>query len=147
MSAKLFSIVVLIFLSVAFSMFLLIDSFNDKLNEATGLIVSTDSFQTYLETHPAIENLPKKAAIEIQIGENDYEIEGQNVKLSNKDVDEKDIKISLPEGFEGVIGELGLCGAVKKAYNENTLNVETYASRVSLLLKYHKLLKYSDCIG
>ena len=147
MSGKLLTITVIIFLALAFGMFLFIDSFNRDLNEATGLAVSAESFPTYLETHPAIENLPNKAAIEIKIGENDYEIDGQNVHLSNNDVKDKDIKISLPEGFETVIGELGLCEAVKKAYNENTLSVETYASKVNLLLKYRNLLKYNDCIG
>src|SRR5687767_7777489 len=99
MSGKLFTIGVLIFLATAFVMFLFIDSFKGNTNnEATGLVVSTESFPTYLETHPAIASMPKSSAIELDIGGSIYEIEGQNVHITDKEIVNKDIKISLPAG-------------------------------------------------
>lgn len=145
MSAKLFTIVVAIFLAVAFSMFLFIDSLNGNLNEATGLVVSEDSFSTYLETHPAIESMPKSSSVELVIGDTSYEIEGHNVYVSEKQIDH-DLKISLPEGYEKVIGELGLCDAMRMANKDNSLNVELYSSKTMLFLKYRNLLKYGECL-
>lgn len=145
MSAKLFTIVVAIFLALAFVMFLFIDSFNSKVSEATGLVVSVDSFPVYLETHPIISSLPKSASVGIKIGETFYEVEGNKVSLGN-DFSTKDVIVTLPSGFEDVIGSLGLCGAIKKANNDKELVVETFSSKTSLLFKYRKLLKYSDCL-
>jgi len=146
MSAKLFSIVVMIFLAVAFGLFLIIDSLNDKVSEATGLVVSIDSFPTYLETHPAISSMPKSATIGIKIGDSSYEIEGRDVKSASALTD-KDVIVYLPAGYETIIGELGLCNAVKKAYNDKDIKVDVFASRTKLLLKYGKLLKYNDCVN
>lgn len=145
MSAKLFTIGVAMFLAVAFSMFLFIDSFSGNLNEATGLVVSEGSFPTYLETHPAIESMPKSSSIGVVIGDNSYEIEGRSVYTTNSEVT-NDIEIMLPENYETIIGELGLCDAIKKANSENDLKIELHASKATLFLKYRKLLKYSECL-
>lgn len=145
MSTKLFTIGVAVFLAVAFSMFLFIDSFNGNLNEATGLIVSELSFPTYLETHPAIESMPKSSSVGLVIGNKNYEIEGKNVNQITEH-SEEDIKITLPENYETVIGELGLCEAMRKASKDNQLKVELYTNKIFLLLKYRKLLKYGGCL-
>ena len=145
MSAKVFTIGVAMFLAVAFGMFLFIDSFKGSLNEATGLVVSEGSFPTYLETHPAIESMPKSYSIDVVIGGNNYEIEGRSVYLNNDEVD-SDIKVILPENYESIIGELGLCDAIRKANRDNDLKIELYANKATLLLKYRKLLKYSECL-
>lgn len=145
MSAKLFTIGVAMFLAVAFAMFLFIDSLNGDMNEATGLIVSEGSFPTYLETHPAIESMPKSSSVGVVIGENNYEIEGRSVYLSNDEID-NDIKVILPADYEEIIGELGLCDAIRKANTENNLKIELHASKATLFLKYRKLLKYSECL-
>ncbi len=145
MSTKVFTIGIAIFLAVAFSMFLFIDSFNGNLNEATGLIVSEESFPTYLETHPAIESMPRSSSVGLTIGNTNYEIEGKNVnKISEHS--EEDLKIILPENYETVIGEIGLCEAIRKANSENQLKVELYTNKAILLMKYRKLLKYSECL-
>ena len=146
MSSKLFALGVVIFIAVAFSMFLFIDSLNGNLSEATGLVVSTESFPTYLETHPVASDLPKNSNVGINIGNNVYEIKGSEVHSTDRLLN-KDLIVSLPEGYEEVIGELGICGAIKKAYLENELKVETFSSKAKLFLKYHKLLKYSDCLN
>ncbi len=145
MSAKVFTIGVAMFLAVAFGMFLFIDSFKGSLNEATGLVVSDGSFPTYLETHPAIESMPKSSSIDIVIGNNNYEIEGRNVYINNNEVD-SDIKVILPENYESIIGELGLCEAIRKANSDNDLKIELYTNKATLLLKYRKLLKYGECL-
>ncbi|MBM3232335.1 hypothetical protein FJZ21_03095 [Candidatus Pacearchaeota archaeon] len=145
MSAKLFTIGVAIFLAVAFTMFLFIDSFNGELNEATGLIVSQESFPTYLENHPAIESMPKSSSIGVIIGENNYEIEGRSVRPIAEH-SEEDIKIILPENYEKIIGEVGLCEAVRKVNKDNEFKVELYSNKAFLLLKYRKLLKYGKCL-
>ena len=145
MSSKLLTITVTVFLVLVFSMFLFIDSFNDRLNEATGLVVNSQSFPTYLETHPAIENMPKSSLIGIVIGNRNYEIEGKNVYLSDKQKI-NDIKITLPEDYEAVIGNLGLCEAVRKATKNNELGVDFYINKAILLLKYRNLLKYKGCL-
>ncbi len=145
MSAKLFSILVLLFLAVAFSMFLFIDSFNERFNEATGLVVNAESFPIYLETHPAANALPKKASVEVLIGENAYNINGNKVSTGNKDFD-SDITIKLPQGFEEEIGRIGLCNAIGEAVKDDKINVELHASKTSLMLKYYKLLKYKNCL-
>lgn len=145
MSAKLFTIGIALFLAVAFSMFILIDSLGGNLNEATGLVVSEDSFPTYLETHPAISSLPKSSSVGLVIGSKNYEIDGRNVHLTDSQIN-NDIKITLPEGYETIIGELGLCDAIRKANNEKKLVVDLYASKATLLLKYRNLLKYGECL-
>lgn len=145
MSSKLFTIGILILLALAFSIFIFIDSFKGKINEATGLAVSIESFPTYLETHPAIESLPKSSIVELKIGETTYEIEGRNVHKEQV-IKEKDVKITLPSGYETIIGEIGLCNAIKKANSEKDLKVDFYTSKPMLFLKYRKLLKYRECI-
>ena len=145
MSGKLLIATVIIFLGLAFSMFLFIDSFDNKFSEATGLAVSSESFPTYLETHPAIENMPKSSSIGIVIGNRNYEIEGKNVYLSDKQKI-NDIKITLPEDYEAVIGDLGLCEAVRKATKNNEFGVDFHINKAILLLKYRKLLKYGGCL-
>ncbi|MEK6894378.1 MAG: hypothetical protein AABX10_02860 [Nanoarchaeota archaeon] len=145
MSAKLFTVGVAMFLAVALGLFLFIDSFKGNLNEATGLIVGEDSFPTYLETHPAIESMPKSSSIGVIIGENNYEIDGRSVYLNNGEMD-NDIEVILPENYETIIGELGLCDAIKKANSDNDLKIELHANKATLLLKYRKLLKYSECL-
>lgn len=145
MSAKVLTIGVAMFLAVAFGMFLFIDSFKGSLNEATGLVVSEGSFPTYLETHPAIESMPKSSSIDVVIGDNNYEIEGRSVYLNNNEVD-SDIKVILPENYESIIGELGLCDAIRKANRDNDLKIELYTNKAALLLKYRKLLKYGECL-
>ncbi|MEK6909165.1 MAG: hypothetical protein AABX23_03880 [Nanoarchaeota archaeon] len=147
MSAKLFTLSVIIFLALAFVMFLFIDSFNGNLNEATGLVVNTESFPNYLETHPAVESLPKSSSLELIIGSKTYEIDGKNVILSDGKNTDKDIKVILPQGYESVIGEIGLCDAIKKANKNKELDFELYVNKATLLLKYRKLLKYSDCLN
>ncbi len=146
MSSKLFTLGVVIFIAVAFSMFLFIDSLNGNLSEATGLVVSTESFPTYLETHPVASDLPKNSNVGINIGNNVYEIKGSEVHLTDRLLN-KVLIVSLPEGYEEVIGELGICNSIKKAYLENELKVETFSSKAKLFLKYRKLLKYSDCLN
>lgn len=145
MSTKIFTLGIALFLAVAFGMFVFIDSFNENLNEATGLIVEEKSFPTYLETHPAIESMPKSSAVGLVIGDKNYEINGGNVYLSNEEL-QNDVKITLPQDYESVIGELGLCEAIKKANRDNQLKVELYESKAVLLFKYRKLLKYSECL-
>lgn len=145
MSAQLFTLTVAIFLALAFGMFIFIDSFDGDLSEATGLVVSTESFPTYLETHPAVSTLPKSASIGIKIGDSSYEVEGNDVKIA-EELSGNDVVVSLPEGYETVIGELGLCGAVKKAYNDKEVSVEAFASKTVLFMKYRKLLKYGECV-
>ncbi|MEK6915965.1 MAG: hypothetical protein AABW89_05495 [Nanoarchaeota archaeon] len=146
MSAKLLVFSVILFLGLALGMFMFIDSFKGKLNEATGLVVEAGSFPTYLETHPLISALPRDASIGIKIGSLFYEIDGRNVYLK-EELSDEDIIISLPEGYEKIIGVVGLCEAVRKAHAENEVNIEMFSSKVSLFLKYRKLLKYSDCLN
>lgn len=130
-----------------FGIFMFVDSYQRGVNEATGLVVSGESFPTYLETHPAIESMPRSASVEIAIGNKLYKINGKDVSEISGEDNEKDIKITLPEGYENVIGDMGLCSAMKKASSENNINFETYSSKAMLLLKYHKLLKYGDCLN
>ena len=127
-------------------MFLFMDSLSGDLSEATGLVVSTESFPNYLETHPAVSTLPKSAAIGIKIGESSYQIDGRDVRSTNELPDE-DIIVFLPEGYETIIGELGVCKAIKKAYNDDVFSIETHQSKAMLFLKYRKLLKYSECVN
>lgn len=145
MANKLIVLGVLIFLIVSFSLFMFIDSSNQGLNEATGLVVGEGSFPIYLETHPVVASLPKDASIGVRIGKNSYDINGRNVNLK-EDLSNKDLIVSLPEGYEKVIGELGLCGAAKQAYKDHKIVLETTSSKVSLFFKYRKLLRYGDCI-
>lgn len=134
------------FLATAFVMFLFLDSLKGNTTEATGLVVSEESFPTYLETHPAIEGMPDSSLVELNIGDNTYEIEGQHVYLTQSE-GEKDLKITLPSGYEEIIGQIGLCNAVKKANENNELGVELHASKATILFKYRKLLKYGECLN
>ena len=147
MSTKLITISVFVALALLLGIVLFMDSSNTRLGEATGLVVSVESFPSYLEAHPVMKLLPKSASVEVIIGKNNYEISNGGVKLVSKLSDKKDVSISLPEGYITRIGELGLCSAIKEANKNGELNVETHSSKLKLILKYRKLFKYRDCLG
>ncbi|MEK6793090.1 MAG: hypothetical protein AABX96_02655 [Nanoarchaeota archaeon] len=147
MSSRLITVGVFVALVLLLGVILFIDSSNNKLSEATGLVVSIESFPTYLETHPVFKSLPNGAFIEVVIGENNYEISDSGVYLTNELFDKKDVSVYLPGEYLSRIGELGLCSAIKEANKNGDLNVEIYTSKLNLLLKYRKLLKYRNCLG
>jgi len=133
-------------LLILFGIFMFVDSYQKEVSEATGLVVSEGSFPTYLETHPAINDMPKSASVELSIGKNLYLVNGKDVSEISEEEKEKDIKITLPEGYENVMGKIGLCESLRKASSENSLGFEIYSSKTVLLLKYRKLLKYRECL-
>jgi len=146
MSSKWVTFGVLVALILLLGAVLFIDSSNTRLNEATGLVVSVESFPSYLETHPVMKLLPNDASVEVVIGSNIYEINGRSVSLTGSAVD-GDVSVYLPDGYVTRIGELGLCSAIKEANKNGELNVETHSSKLKLILKYRKLFKYRDCLG
>jgi len=146
MSSKWVTFGVLVALILLLGAVLFIDSSNTRLNEATGLVVSVESFPSYLETHPVMKLLPKDASVEVVIGSNVYEINGRSVYLTGNAV-KGDVSVYLPDGYVTRIGELGLCSAIKEANKNGELNVETHSSKLKLILKYRKLFKYRDCLG
>lgn len=127
-------------------MALFLDSGNSRLSEATGLAVSVESFPVYMETHPLLKDLPKDSSISLTIGGQAYGISGKDVQV-DKVINNADISIELPSGYESRIGEVGLCSAVKEAIEKNELVIETHLSKAKLLMKYYKLIKYRDCVG
>ena len=147
MSSKLIIIGVFVSLTLLLGAVLFIDSSNTRWGEATGLVISAESFPTYLETHPVFKSLPNSASVGLVIGNNNYDVSDEGVRLTSELSDEKDVSISLPDGYLNRIGELGLCSAIKEANKKGELNVETYDSKFSLILKYRKLFKYRDCLG
>ncbi len=122
-----------------------LDSGNTRLSEATGLVVTTETFPVYMETHPLLKDLPKDASISLTIGGQAYGISGKSIQV-DKVINDADISIELPSGYEGRIGEVGLCSAVKEAIKNGDVKFETKVSKTKLMLKYYKLIKYRSCV-
>ncbi|MGV8142603.1 MAG: hypothetical protein ACP5NS_03125 [Candidatus Pacearchaeota archaeon] len=141
-SVIIISIFVLISL-FAFAIFL--DSGNSKLSEATGLAVTTETFPVYMETHPLIKDLPSDASISLTIGGQAYGVSGKEIQV-DKVINDADISIELPAGYESRIGQVGLCAAVKEAIENGDITIDTKLSKTQLLMKYYKLIKYRSCI-
>ncbi len=115
------------------------------LREATGLVVSLESFPVYLETHPLFDKLPEKANFEINFGGNAYAVSKNGVN-ENGVVENPDFSLSLPDKYASRIGEVGLCAALKEAVTNGEIEFSTSASKFELFLKYRKLVKYRDCL-
>lgn len=122
------------------------DETKSRVSEATGLVVSLESFPTYVETHPIMKDIPKDATINLEIGGQAYGIAGKEI-IKDKIIAYPDISISFPAGYETRIGEIGICSALEEAVKNEDLNLEIYASKTKLLTKYYKLIKYKKCFG
>ena len=123
-----------------------LDETNTSIYEATGLVVSLESFPTYVETHPIMRDIPKDASVSLEIGGQSYGIEGKRV-IKDRVISEPDISVKLPEGYEVRIGEVGLCTALREAVKDGELTFETHISKTRILTKYYKLIKYNKCFG
>ena len=124
---------------------LYLDSGNSRLSEATGLVVTTETFPVYMETHPLIKDLPKDSSISLVIGGQAYGVSGRDIQV-DRVINDADISIDLPASYISRIGEIGLCGAIKEAVNAGDLKFDTQMSKTKLFLKYYKLIKYRKCI-
>ena len=145
MASKIIIAISVILLVAAFGLFIFLDSSEATLNEATGLVVSAESFPVYLETHPVFNELPKSAEVQINIGGSNYAISDSRV-TAGVILEEPDVKVALPAGYESRIGEIGLCKALRESWQANELSVETSESKLKLLMKYRSLIKYRKCI-
>ena len=145
MALKIIIVLCIAVLVAAFGLFIFLDLSSATLHEATGLVVGLESFPVYLETHPLMKALPKDASVAITIGGQAYGISGNSVSVDTVRTD-ADISIGLPAGYDSRIGEIGFCSALKEAVADNVLQIETSASKMKLLFKYRKLLKYRDCL-
>lgn len=134
-----------IVLIVVFGLFVFLDDSAKTLHEATGLVVSAESFPVYLETHPVVDALPKDAAVAITIGGQAYGVEGHTVSTDTVIAD-PDISVNLPAGYEARIGQVGLCQGLREAVASNSLQIEHSVSTMTLFFKYRKLLKYRECL-
>ena len=121
-------------------------SLSVDLHEATGLVVSTESFPVYLETHPFFKALPDKANVEISIGNNNYAVSGKTV-TANAVSENPDLTVKLPESYTSRIGEVGLCTALKEAVSNGDIKISTELSKFELFVKYRGLLKYRSCLS
>ncbi len=128
-----------------FGLALFLDSGNSRLSEATGLVVTTETFPVYMETHPLMKDLPKDSSISLTIGGQAYGISGKIIQV-DKVINNADVSIELPAGYESRIGLVGLCSAVKEAIKNGDIQIETKISKTKLMLKYYKLIKYRSCV-
>ncbi len=115
------------------------------LREATGLVVSAESFPVYLETHPLFDKLPEKTNFEINFGSTAYSISKKRVS-ENSASENPDFSVSLPDKYASRIGEIGLCATLKEATAKGEIEFSLGASKLELFLKYRKLVKYRDCL-
>ena len=145
MASKLVIAVVSVAVLFLFVFVLFIDSGKAELHEATGLALSVESFPVYMETHPLIKALPDDASVSLIIGGQAYGISGK-INQVDKVLNDADISIELPSGYEHRIGEVGLCSAVNEAVKNGDLSFETKLSKTKLFLKYYKLVKYRKCV-
>ncbi len=145
MASKYAIIISSILVITLFSFALFLDSGNSRLSEATGLVVTTENFPVYMETHPLLKNLPKDSSISLTIGGQAYGISGKSIQV-DKVINDADISIELTSGYESRIGEIGLCSAIKEAVKNGDMQIETKLSKAKLMLKYYKLIKYRDCV-
>lgn len=145
MASKYAIIISSILVITLFSFALFLDSGNSRLSEATGLVVTTENFPVYMETHPLLKDLPKDSSISLTIGGQAYGISGKSIQV-DKVINDADISIELTSGYESRIGEIGLCSAIKEAVKNGDMQIETKLSKAKLMLKYYKLIKYRDCV-
>ena len=145
MASKYAIIISSILVITLFSFALFLDSGNSRLSEATGLVVTTENFPVYMETHPLLKDLPKDSSISLTIGGQAYGISGKSIQV-DKVINDADISIELTSGYEHRIGEIGLCSAIKEAVKNGDMQIETKLSKAKLMLKYYKLIKYRDCV-
>jgi hypothetical protein len=115
-----------------------------QLYEATGLVVDGASFPVYLETHPLFRDLPSKTRIDVVIGDIHYGITGNTINRGRPE--NPDLTVELLEGYETVIGQKGLCEAIREAHSRGELAVTPHVSTAKLLFKYSGLLKYRTCL-
>ena len=114
--------------------------------EATGLVVSVDSFPVYLEAHPLFKDLPKGSNVEIDLGNSKFAVSDKSVTTKST-VSEPDITVKLPDRYASRFGEVGLCVALGEAVANGEIEVSTELSKFELFLKYRKLLKYRKCFS
>ncbi len=145
MASKSVIVLSFVFLIALFGIAMFFDQKNIQLSEATGLVVSLESFPVYMETHPIMKDIPKDAAISLEIGGQAYGISNKRI-IKDEIISNPDIFIGLPEGYESRIGEIGLCSALNEAIKGGELNFETYVSNTKLITKYYKLIKYKKCL-
>ncbi|MSS74034.1 hypothetical protein EXS72_00135 [Candidatus Pacearchaeota archaeon] len=146
MASKLMIVISSFLILSLFGIVWILDFDTAKMYETTGLVVSAESFPIYIETHPLIKELPKDSAISLVIGNKIYRLSKNHLEI-DKQIEKSDVIISLPNGYESIIGEKGLCNSVKDAVKNEELKFETKISKTKLFLKYRNLIKYRDCLG
>jgi len=99
---------------------------------------------TYLSSSQIVEDLPKKAVISLQIGDDYYVVEKGSIRSGR--ASDPDISIALPVEYVRYIPE-GLCSIIERAEHNGELWIEEHSSTASLLWKYKSMLKYRDCLG
>ena len=109
------------------------------------VLLTPENLPAYLENLNIVEDVPKKADIQLNFGDMKYNIKGADVTSGKSN--NPDITISLPEPYINKIGEEGVCNALSEAIQKNEIKIETSLSNAELLWKYKGLLKYKECIS
>lgn len=91
-----------------------------------------------------VKDLPKKAVIELKLGEEYYAVTKDSISAGRPS--NPDLTISLPAHYANQIA-FGLCSMVKKASDNGDLSMEMHSSQAALMWKYKNMLKYKNCLG
>ena len=143
------AIFIIIFLIMGIYLYSLLRSVEliepEFLTENEGVITKQD-FSNYLESHPAIQELPEDSSIVLNLGENEYLISEGEVFIEESGDIESDIDVSIPEEYLSMVAEVGLCQTIGEIAKEENFEIDTNLSTFELIKKYKGLLKYKDCL-
>jgi len=117
-----------------------------KFSTENGGIITKQDFSNYLESHPAIQDLPKDSYIELNLGEDEYLISKEQVLIKELGNIESDIGVAIPEEYLSMVAEVGLCQTIGQIAKEGDFEIDTNLSTMELINKYKSLLKYKACL-
>lgn len=129
----LFVIIIVVFLFV-------IAFFTLGYQKITGFALDTKT----LSQNQMLKDMPNNGEISIQLGDEFYTIKTSTI--SGLKSFKPDISVYIPASYESQLKE-DICSLFKKASQNKDIKITLNASKISLLWKYRRMLKYRSCFG
>jgi hypothetical protein len=140
-------LLIIIFIGIYFYFLLRpVDLVEPRFSTENAGIITEQDFSNYLESHPAIQDLPEDSYIELNLGEGGYLISEEQVLIQELGDLESDIDVTIPEEYLSMVEEVGLCQTIGEITKEGDFEIDTNLSTFELINKYKGLLKYKDCL-
>ncbi len=107
--------------------------------------VNSENLPNVLESTSIIHDLPDESLISLIIGESKYILDKYSVVVG--ELANPDVKLTLPDEYFDIIGQVGICSALVRAQQRGDLGISFSGSTASLAWKYRALGKYRSCLG